>query len=32
MTAGDQREILTIEFLANPGTTFEYFIDDIGFY
>jgi hypothetical protein len=32
ITAGDLREILTIEFLADPGTTFDFWIDDIGFY
>jgi aryl-phospho-beta-D-glucosidase BglC (GH1 family) len=32
LTAADQRELLTIEFLADPGTTFDFWIDDIGFY
>jgi hypothetical protein len=32
MTAADQRELLTIEFLASGGGTFDYWIDDIGFY
>jgi endoglucanase len=32
MTAQDQREILTIEFLASGGASFDYWIDDIGFY
>jgi hypothetical protein len=32
MTLQDQREIVTIEFLASGGGSFDFWIDDIGFY